>query len=137
VLTLDPAKLLIMAVVALLVLGPDKLPGAARKASALFRDLQRLRTSLHHQVHEAVGDHPLAVELTEARDSLVRLRAADPRQALYRSIERVQDDLRLDPAAPGTVGSPTGGPAGTPPSPVSELLAVRSTDVGADDPSQN
>lgn len=92
-LTLDPVKLLIIAVVALLVLGPDKLPGAARKVSALLRDLRRLRASLHDQVHEAVGDHPLVGELTEARDGLVRLRAsADPGQPLYRSIRFGPDD---------------------------------------------
>jgi sec-independent protein translocase protein TatB len=87
-LTLDPAKLLIIAVVALVVLGPDKLPAAARKISSLARDLQRLRASLHEQVHQSVGDHPLVTELTDARDGLTRVRAAvaDPRQTLYRSV---------------------------------------------------
>jgi sec-independent protein translocase protein TatB len=87
-LTLNPAKLLIIAVVALVVLGPDKLPAAARKISSLARDLQRLRASLHEQVRESVGDHPLVTELTDARDGLTRVRAAvaDPRRALYQSV---------------------------------------------------
>jgi len=87
-LTLNPAKLLIIAVVALVVLGPDKLPAAVRKILSLARDLQRLRASLHEQVRETVGDHPLVSELTDARDGLTRVRAAvaDPRQALYQSV---------------------------------------------------
>ncbi len=84
---LDPAKLLIIGVVALVVLGPDKLPAAARKASSLLADLRRLQASLSQQVTETVGDHPLVTELTGVRDDLGRLRAAvDPRQALYRTI---------------------------------------------------
>jgi Sec-independent protein translocase protein TatA len=84
---LDPAKLLIIGVVALVVLGPDKLPAAAKKASSLLADLRRLQASVSQQVTETVGDHPLVTELTGVRDDLGRLRAAvDPRQALYRSI---------------------------------------------------
>ncbi len=104
--TLNPAKLLIIAVVALVVLGPDKLPAAARKISSLVRDLQRLRASLHEQVRETVGDHPLVTELTDARDGLTRVRAAvaDPRQVLYRSVQ---------PPVPQSVSPPvpTPGPA--------------------------
>jgi sec-independent protein translocase protein TatB len=97
--TLDPAKLLVIAVVALVVLGPDKLPAAVRKISSLARDLQRLRASLHEQVRESVGDHPLVTELTDARDGLARVRAAvaDPRRVLYQSVS---------PSAPSSVAPP-------------------------------
>ncbi len=99
-LTLDPAKLLIVAVVALLVLGPDKLPTAARKASSLLSDLRRLRGSLHQQIQDQVGDHPLVTELTGVRDDLVRLRAAaDPREPLGRSTGLGHDHSCPDPAA--------------------------------------
>jgi Sec-independent protein translocase protein TatA len=99
-LTLDPVKLLIVAVVALLVLGPDKLPAAARKTSSLLSDLRRLRGSLHQQIQDQVRDHPLATELTGARDDLVRLRAAaDPRQFLERSTGPRHDHPSRDPAA--------------------------------------
>lgn len=86
-LSLDPIKLLIIGVVALVVLGPDKLPTAARKISSLLGDLQKLRTSLQSEVHAAVGDLPLVDQLTGARQTLNRVKeTADPRQALYRSI---------------------------------------------------
>lgn len=104
-LTLDPVKLLIIGVVALLVLGPDKLPAAVRKGSSLLRDLQRLRASLHEQVQETVGGHPLVTEITGARDSLVRLRqSVDPRQALYRSIGLGEDDVQ--PGSRSSMGQP-------------------------------
>lgn len=96
-LTLDPAKLAIIGIVALVVLGPDKLPAAARKASSLLRDLQRLEDSLHQQLHGAVGDHPMVSELTELRDNLVRLRdQTDPRQVLSRSIGHGPEAQRSD-----------------------------------------
>src|SRR5580704_11080687 len=107
--TLDPAKLLVIAVVALVVLGPDKLPSAVRKISSLARDLQRLRASLHEQVRETVGDHPLVTELTDARDGLTRMRAAvaDPGQAFYRSVSS-----SVPQSAPGPV--PRSVPASVP-----------------------
>lgn len=139
-LDLDPAKLLIIAVVALVVLGPDKLPAAARKVSSLLGDLQRLRASVHQQVQEHVGDHPIVTELSGVRDDLVHLRSSvDPRQTLYRSIGLSHDDLRPDPAAPPVAGptaagTATGVGAGRRPAGVSPLLAEATTD---DDPSRN
>jgi len=81
---LDPVKLLLIAVVALLVLGPDKLPAAAKKASSLMADLQRLRTSLHDEVHSTLHDLPLVDDLRDVGAAAQRLR--DPRQALYRAV---------------------------------------------------
>ncbi len=96
--TLDPIKLLIVAVVALVVLGPDKLPATAKRVSSLLADLQRLRASIHQQVQEQVGDHPLVTDLSAVRNELMNLRAtADPRQALYRSIGLGHDGSRPDP----------------------------------------
>lgn len=80
---LDPGKLLVIAVVALLVLGPDKLPVAARKASSLLSEFQQFRASLHGHIHQALGDHPVVNELGELRDGLRRVRdQADVRRFL-------------------------------------------------------
>lgn len=139
-LTLDPIKLLIVAVVALVVLGPDKLPAAARRTSSLLADLQRLRASIHQQVQEQVGDHPLVTDLSAVRNQLMGLRAtADPRQALYRSIGLGHDGLPPDPAAPADplgAGSPAGVAAHRGPSGAARMPADREVDV-VGDPSQN
>jgi Sec-independent protein translocase protein TatA len=84
--SLDPAKLLLIAVVALVVLGPDKLPAAARKISSLLKDLQKLRASLEIEAKKFTGDLPLGDELRSARETIGRVTAVtDPRQALYRA----------------------------------------------------
>lgn len=84
--SLDPAKLLLIAVVALVVLGPDKLPAAARKISSLMKDLQKMRASLESEARKFTGDLPFGDELRSARDTIGRVTAVtDPRQALYRA----------------------------------------------------
>lgn len=65
-LTLDPIKLLLVAVVALVVLGPDKLPAAARKASRLWAEVRALRDGLHSQLQAVAQDLPLAAEVRQA-----------------------------------------------------------------------
>ncbi len=84
--SLDPAKLLLIAVVALVVLGPDKLPAAARKISSLLKDLQKMRASLETEARKFTGDLPFSDELRSARDAIGTVTAVtDPRQALYRA----------------------------------------------------
>lgn len=84
--SLDPAKLLLIAVVALVVLGPDKLPAAARKISALLKDLQRMRASLETEAKKFTGDLPFGDQLRTARETFGKVSAVtDPRQALYRA----------------------------------------------------
>jgi Sec-independent protein translocase protein TatA len=84
--SLDPAKLLLIAVVALVVLGPDKLPAAAHKVSSLLRDLQRMRASLETEIRKTTGDLPFTEEFRSAREAIGQIaHATDPRQALYRA----------------------------------------------------
>ncbi len=47
--------LVVVAIVALLVLGPDKLPDLARRAGHAYRDLQRLREHLQLDVETLLG----------------------------------------------------------------------------------
>ncbi len=111
-LSLDPAKLLLIGVVALVVLGPDKLPAAARKLSSLHADFQKLRTSLNTEVQKAVEGIPLADELRGAHRTLQGAAGSlDPRQALYRAVgltgdpgvAAAGDGPHLDPAVPGSI----------------------------------
>ncbi|HEX3564365.1 MAG TPA: twin-arginine translocase TatA/TatE family subunit [Acidimicrobiales bacterium] len=84
--SLDPAKLLLIAVVAIVVLGPDKLPAAARKISSLMKDLQKMRGSLETEAKKFTGDLPFGDELRSARETIGKVTAVpDPRQALYRA----------------------------------------------------
>jgi sec-independent protein translocase protein TatB len=56
VVDLSPAKILVVLVVALVVLGPDKLPRVARQAGRLVNDLRKVRDGLNAEVREAFGD---------------------------------------------------------------------------------
>lgn len=109
-LTLDPLKLALVAVVALVVLGPDKVPAIARRAGALLADLERLRSSLREQVGESVGGIPLADGLRGAERAIESVRGIrDPqaaRQALYRAA-----GLEPASAAPATTPTPHVAPA--------------------------
>lgn len=53
---LNFTKILVVLVVALLVLGPDKLPKVARQAAGFYNDLRRFRESFNEEVREAFGD---------------------------------------------------------------------------------
>jgi sec-independent protein translocase protein TatB len=53
---LDPAKILIVLLVAVIVLGPERLPKAARQIGGLWRELTKLRERLENEVRGAIPD---------------------------------------------------------------------------------
>jgi Tat protein translocase TatB subunit len=52
--SLGPTEILVVLVVALLVLGPDKLPSAARQMGKFYRELRSLTSSVKTQVEDAL-----------------------------------------------------------------------------------
>lgn len=52
--SLDPAKVLVILVVALIVLGPERLPRAARQLGAAWRELTRIREQVREEVQSAI-----------------------------------------------------------------------------------
>jgi len=63
---LSPAKLLVILVVALLVLGPDKLPKVARQIGGLWGDFRRLRDRLESEVRGTFPDLPSTDKISQA-----------------------------------------------------------------------
>jgi TatA/E family protein of Tat protein translocase len=55
---LSPAKLLVVLVVALVVLGPDKLPQMAKQVGSLWGDFRRFREKLESEVRTNFPDLP-------------------------------------------------------------------------------
>jgi hypothetical protein len=53
---LDPAKILMILLVAVIVLGPERLPKAARQLGAAWRELTRVRERLEAEVRSALPD---------------------------------------------------------------------------------
>ena len=61
---LDPAKLLIIAVVAIILLGPDRLPHVARQVGGFWRTFNDYRHRMESQVRESMPDLPSTAEIT-------------------------------------------------------------------------
>ncbi|HVB01927.1 MAG TPA: twin-arginine translocase TatA/TatE family subunit [Acidimicrobiales bacterium] len=55
---LDPAKLLVILVIGLLVLGPERLPRVARQLGHLWQEFTTARDRLVEQIKEQVPDLP-------------------------------------------------------------------------------
>lgn len=63
---LSPAKLLVVLVVAVVVLGPEKLPKAAKQIGSLWGDLRRLRERLESDVRTTVPGLPSTQRIHQA-----------------------------------------------------------------------
>lgn len=65
-LSLSPAKLLVILVIALIVLGPEKLPQVARQIGAAWHDLRQWRTRLESEVRGTFPNLPPTHEVAQA-----------------------------------------------------------------------
>jgi len=90
------SELLLLAVVALVVLGPEKLPHAARMAGAWIGRIRRLIINVQADIENEVA----AAELRERiRKEMEKARAASGLDTLEGEIRDISDDLR--PPVPG------------------------------------
>jgi len=53
---LDPTKIFLILVIALIVVGPERLPGLARQLGGMWRELNRMREKFEQEVRAAVPD---------------------------------------------------------------------------------
>jgi sec-independent protein translocase protein TatB len=60
---LDPGKLLVIAVVAIILLGPDKLPQVARQAGNAWRSFNEFRHRMEAEVRNTMPDLPPTSEI--------------------------------------------------------------------------
>jgi sec-independent protein translocase protein TatB len=149
VLNLDPGKVLVVLLVALVVLGPDKLPRAARQAGAAWNQLRRWRARLENEVRGAFPDLPDTGRLHEAVRSPLQFldRLADEHEAggAAGGVGAAEQEAAAGGAAGaggvapvmGTAG-PTSGPArGVQPPDVPPAGSPRPGLLRAGDPSLN
>jgi Sec-independent protein translocase protein TatA len=119
VLDLDPAKLFVIAVVAILLLGPNRLPEVARQVGAAWRMISDFRHRMETEVRKAVPDLPpssdisrLARSPTALLDHLSKMTNADGESPIEREspIAGESPITELEPALPPTkrvVSDPT------------------------------
>ena len=62
-LNLDPAKLLVIAVVAIILLGPDRLPQVGRQVGAAWRSFNEFRHRMESEVRNTMPDLPSTSEI--------------------------------------------------------------------------
>src|SRR5271170_2161111 len=60
---LDPGKLLVIAVVAIILLGPDKLPQVARQVGGAWRSFNEFRHRMETEVRSSMPDLPSTTEI--------------------------------------------------------------------------
>jgi Sec-independent protein translocase protein TatA len=62
-LNLDPSKLLVIAVVAVILLGPERLPAFARQVGGAWRSFTEYRHRMEAQVRSSMPDLPTSAEI--------------------------------------------------------------------------
>ena len=105
---IGPAEFLVLAIVGLIVLGPERIPGLTRDAARMLRTLRELAQGARTQLRDEIG--PEFADLD--------LRNLNPRTAIQRAI--LGDDVDMASASPrsflqdalyGTDGAPRTGEA--------------------------
>jgi sec-independent protein translocase protein TatB len=96
VLDLSPDKLLMLAAVALVVLGPNRLPGAARSLGRFIGQLRAMSSTLQTEVRDALHDPEDAFKST-----LADLRPSEVRRTVRRAVSET-----LAPLNPVIGGAP-------------------------------
>jgi sec-independent protein translocase protein TatB len=114
---LSPAKVLIILVVALVVLGPDKLPKVAKQIGALWGEFRRFREKLESDVRGSFPDLPSTDTITQAvRSPLSFLDNLADAHSAENGTTSVLDDSYEAPDVQGDAVQPSSGvnrPAGT------------------------
>ena len=135
---LDPAKLLIIAVVAVILLGPDKLPQVARQVGGAWRSFNEFRHRMETEVRGSIPDLPSTTDIARLARSpsalLNHLSTMDGKgedTAAEAAAGAGNGATPEAPPAPGTTSVPRTRPM-TPPAPMRP-----SDDVVTGDPSLN
>jgi sec-independent protein translocase protein TatB len=94
---IGPMELGVLVLVALIVLGPEKLPGLAREAAQMLRTLRDLATGARRQLKDELGPEFPDLDLSALND----LRSLNPRTAISRAIFSDDDEVPAErPAEP-------------------------------------
>jgi sec-independent protein translocase protein TatB len=99
-LNLDPGKLLVIAVVAIILLGPDRLPQVARQVGGAWRSFNEFRHRMESEVRSSMPDLPSTSEIA---------RLARSPSALLNHLSTMSEDGTEEAAqTAGAEGAPSG-----------------------------
>lgn len=104
---IGPMELLVLAIVAIVVVGPEKLPGLAKEAATILRTLREIATGARQQLRDELGPEFADLDLRNLNPRTAVQRAVfgddvdlgrlNPRNALRDAIFRDEDVLAADP----------------------------------------
>lgn len=92
---IGPMELLVLALVGMIVLGPERLPGIVKDATRMLRQLRDMATGARNQLKNELGPEFSDVDLQALRD----LRALNPRTAITRALLADDEDEAVATAA--------------------------------------
>jgi sec-independent protein translocase protein TatB len=113
VLSLSPIKIMVIVAVALLLLGPDKLPDVAHKLGSSWRALKRLQEKVEAEVREAIPDLPSTSDIVRIARSPVTMLNQLADRADARDVQTPSDTD--GPRSASTASSASNSPPSAPP----------------------
>ena len=128
-LNFSPEKLLLVAIIALIVLGPHRLPQAARNLGRFMAQLRHMSSSFQDDVRGA---------LSEPMDAFNSALGDFRPHNVPRSVRQAITDTLMPPPSPSSPAAPSPSSAApTPPAPNPQVPGAPSFPVAPDDPSLN
>jgi len=131
---LDPAKLAVLAILATVVLGPERIPQAARSLGRMIHHLRSLSENIQGEVRQTLGDEAASVV-----GALGDLRPAEIRRNVTSMVTGAVAPVRqaVEPVT-NAFASPASAPVAPTSSPAQPLgLAAQLATPTPDDPSFN
>lgn len=83
---IGPMELVVIAIVAVVFIGPDKLPDAMRKFGRFFVQARRHANDVKNSFQEVIHDAEREIELEKIRELQKKLEAASPSQVLETTV---------------------------------------------------
>jgi sec-independent protein translocase protein TatB len=129
---ISPEKLIVIGILALLILGPNRLPEVARQAGKLLSDLRRMSGSLQTELKGALTEPQQALAHAVDEFGIKDLRSS--MRDTITSVGGVAAAVTGTPAAPAPLTPPAPAPHALPPA---AAVVPRATVPVPDDPSFN
>lgn len=114
-LNVGPLELLVVLAVALIVVGPERLPELARSVGRVLRQFREVQDEVRSMVSSGVDDdmRDAAADFRKVTGSITR--ATDVKGGVRRAQRSLRDATTPPPKGPATAGADDAGEAGGPP----------------------
>ena len=114
-LNVGPLELLVVLAVALIVVGPERLPELARSVGRVLRQFRDVQDEVRSMVSSGVDDdmRDAAAEFKKVTGSITR--ATDVKGGVRRAQRSLRDEIAPPPKGPATTRADDAGEAGGPP----------------------